>query len=848
MKNQLNEYTVCNTRTLACLMLVAVMGFTSIGFARSLYVLGSQEDDPSFLYVYDVQPNGTLRFQTSHSYPRLGDGASGLTIDWDHGNLFMTYKNEKTIGVVGARAMQWLGELAIPGSDFDIGQAVYDHGTGRFYTTDEGQSALNAHLWDPFNSMILSLGEPSVGLSGAQATGILVDESRRLMYVASGSNIVRVYNVGFNLQDWQHVRDITLSHQAVVMALDEKNQLLYTGAGTLQDTYLVQYNLVSEVESEVQVDSAVGVMGLSVDISTGVVYVSTGIRGLPVGGKILVYNQWLNPVQSVVVDGYPTAMVMPRVTLGFNPLNLSVDLVSGTVINNGSHSASPTDTVEYEICITNDNLYMVSDVVITDALPEGLEYLRVERVSSDATDIYDPASRSLIYHIPTVNPNQSKCFRMFAKISESMQIGSTITNHVIVDSNEVSTSSSDVDLRVGFSTLGLTKTIVKDPNHLKVGDITYVDPGSYVTYQLCVSNRANNTAIESAVVVDFLPDHTSFVDATNGQAFGVYYPEFRAYKWRYDVVEPNFYDCRTIRVRIDDHLEPGTLISNAAITGSADTEAITVNADLVTKYAALALNMSIAPQMGDYDVISNQIRRGGLLTYVIDIHNRDLNSASENVLVVTGLPREMEFLSSPSNGINGVYDPDAHTYNWIFPVLLANESMRLELTVSVKQDAPLGKMVENRVIAICNGAPSAADSAFVRILGESGPEGIESELSLYVSQILCDNCLEEIMAILVLPDQVNMDDIDLDHPLVMTPGNAQAVYFIQGKGEKNVYLVYGRDGRVKVKGYFNRKLFLNAVEGQKGLAAVVVQGKLKSGVPFWGETTLALTDNIRQTK
>ena len=257
--------------------------------------------------------------------------------------------------------------------------------------------------------------------------------------------------------------------------------------------------------------------------------------------------------------------------------------------------------------------------------------------------------------------------------------GTVITNSVAVDSNETPQSGASVDVEVGYNTLGLTKTVVSDPNYLTVGNTTYVDAGAYVTYQICLSNLNNTTAVSNVLVIDQLSENVEFVSAEQGGLISLYDAGAHSFSWAFDVIEPNYLDCFNITVRIKNGVPPGQLISNEVLLGGSDTAPVTSRSDIVVKYNSLVVNARIA-NTGNYNPVTNQIVSGGILTYIIDVNNLHPLYAAENIIVIDSVPQGLQFIDASLGDVNGVYDSLSRTFTLEQPFLGPGQGIHIELT------------------------------------------------------------------------------------------------------------------------------------------------------------------------
>jgi uncharacterized repeat protein (TIGR01451 family) len=103
---------------------------------------------------------------------------------------------------------------------------------------------------------------------------------------------------------------------------------------------------------------------------------------------------------------------------------------------------------------------------------------------------------------------------------------------------------------------------------------------------------------------------------------------------------------------------------------------------------------------------------GGTMTYNITFDNEN-DLAVTGVSVVDALPQEVTFVSAADDGVNGHYDPNTHSYRWLYPALAPGSSMALELTVKVDADVEAGTVITNTATVNSNETPPTTTSVDV---------------------------------------------------------------------------------------------------------------------------------------
>jgi uncharacterized repeat protein (TIGR01451 family) len=235
----------------------------------------------------------------------------------------------------------------------------------------------------------------------------------------------------------------------------------------------------------------------------------------------------------------------------------------------------------------------------------------------------------------------------------------------------------------------------------------------------------------------------------------------------------------------------------------------------------------VSPPSQDGQSVSVGI--GESATYRICVDTNENDFITHNVSVTDVLPQEVEFVSA---GSGGVYEPDSRSCTWTFSSLMPGEQICTDLVVRVNDKAVLQQPIVNRVTAKSNETPPVESSPVQLIPCESTLSVLALEL-IYSDQ-LCKDCSDKLQAVLTLPPEVKLTDIDPNVMLVLDPGG-------EGAGSQ---IVYGRDGRVKIRAFFDTTKLLESVDGY-GRVTVTVKGWLQSGRAFMGQRSLLITPSMR---
>ncbi|KPK44156.1 MAG: hypothetical protein AMJ65_03805 [Phycisphaerae bacterium SG8_4] len=681
-------------------MLLAVA--TNTAKAKSLYVIadiyGSAAGGKEPVHAYDIGVDGMLTFQAQHDIPSTMLGAVGMAIDSDSGYLFITYEASGEIQLVDGTTMTGVGRAEAADAT-DLAGIVYDHSKKLLYCVDRNKDKLYVYDWDAkTTSLDRVTGSPFRLWGDVHAFGIALDEIDGLLYVGSASKTVTVYSTS----DWSRVRQIELNRVAISVAVDVMNGFLYTGAGYAGNNYLTQYHLATGTETSVQVEPDAGVMGLGVDPDTGLVYMSTGANNAPGGDNLLVYDTELNRIGKIHIGGNPTALAIPGKDIGFNPLNLTKELVRGAADAAAGEmpSVGAGKTITYGIGFSNlSNQFTVTDVTVVDALSRSVTF-----VSADDDGVrghYDSKTHAYIWTYADLPPGTSTLLELTVRVNSDVDSGTVISNSATINSNETAPTTTRFDVVATSNSLNLEKTILGAVE----GQVARVEPNDLVTYTICFDNSANDFMVTDILLIDMLAPELIFVSADDGKASGFYDPKSHTYTWIPPNMVPGASACVGLVARVDPDLKPGMTITNSAIIDTNETPSSIVSVDARTSYSALSISKSIVgategklPLVGPNEDIK----------YLICFENNSKNDINDLTIVDT-LPPEVEVVKGTPKGL---YDPKTHTYTWSHPSLKANSKSPtcVELTVRVNTEVPPATTISNSVTISSHETESATAS------------------------------------------------------------------------------------------------------------------------------------------
>jgi len=331
---------------------------------------------------------------------------------------------------------------------------------------------------------------------------------------------------------------------------------------------------------------------------------------------------------SVTIDSgetEPTKASIDVVTeaIHYNPLNLSKNIIGGTIEQNGTGKETYVvvgDTIIYGICFDNkDNDYTVTNVSIVDALPDEVSFLTAD--GDGVFGQYDPITHTYRWSYSSLEPGfPGTCLTLVVQVNQAAIPGTTITNSVTINSDKTEPAIASVDVitkAISYNPLNLSKNIIGGTiEQTAISDLSSVEVGGTIIYGICFDNKGNDYTVTNVSIVDNLPYEVSFVKADGDGVFGHYDAITHTYRWYYPSLPPGFPGaCLNLVVQVNQGTVQGTAITNSVTISSDETAPATARVDVVTHRSPLEATLTVRP---------NMIRRDG---------------CCDRILAIVGLPQ-----------------------------------------------------------------------------------------------------------------------------------------------------------------------------------------------------------------
>jgi uncharacterized repeat protein (TIGR01451 family) len=293
----------------------------------------------------------------------------------------------------------------------------------------------------------------------------------------------------------------------------------------------------------------------------------------------------------------------------FRPLRLQKTLTDGAVgqpDSKGRSYVTAGSTITYTICFSNPATNKtVTDVSIVDTLPREVTFVSAD--GDRSFGFYDAGGDKVpptyTWRYTSLTADTEKCLKLVVRVNDNVAADTVISNTAMISTAQTPATTTQFDVvarAASFSPLRLQKTLVGGAVGLPDSKgRSYVEAGSTLTYRLRFSNPATNVAVTAVSVVDLLPRQVTFVHADGDGVFGSYSAGGTTgtptYSWRYASLAPGEEKYVDLVVRVNDGVDPNTVIANSATISSAQMAATTTQLDVVVRTAAVPSVMYIKP-------------------------------------------------------------------------------------------------------------------------------------------------------------------------------------------------------------------------------------------------------------
>lgn len=365
----------------------------------------------------------------------------------------------------------------------------------------------------------------------------------------------------------------------------------------------------------------------------------------------------------------------------------NVDIEKAQSINDGEKTTDKTivrenDKVTYYLTVTNNGQGDASDVVITDAIPQGLTLIDGSISDGGLKD----SNNVITWTIPTLAAGETKEVN-FSVLVPDVKVDTTWTNIASItyknpDGNDGNPDESDpVVVEEGAPKVNIVKRQAVNSD-APTDAILEVVANDIVTYYIIIENVGTEIA-EDVVVKDVIPTGLTLVDGSISNHGHIENGEIT---WTIDNLPVGEKDSLTFQVKVPS-VTVDTLWKNiATITytnNPEDPTDPTPSNEVEIKEGVPELVISKQQSINDGSATSNKVSvvDGDKVTYIITVTNNGTGAATD-VVITDDIPTGLTLVdnSITENGVeaNG-------TITWTYDRIEAGASVEVRFAVMVPE-------------------------------------------------------------------------------------------------------------------------------------------------------------------
>ena len=339
------------------------------------------------------------------------------------------------------------------------------------------------------------------------------------------------------------------------------------------------------------------------------------------------------------------------------------------------------ELVTYDMIVTNSGNEDATKVVVTDEVPDGLEFVQAFDGGS-----YDETNRKITWNVGTLAANGGTAivsFQVRVPVVNEDKEWSNIA--VLTHDEEEPKDSNEVKINTIVKNLEIEKLqainhgpLTKDMQAVKAGDV--------VTYALHITNPGDHT-IDNASVRDIVPDGLELILSSISDG-GTYNSQTHEIIWNLLEVKPEDEKQVTFSVKVPK-VDQKTSWKNVATLiydneKPKDSNEVVVGTDLPNLTIVKDQKLNADP---DYTFEKRTGQTGDTLTYRLTVTNTGTATAKDVVIEDTIPTAELMetplFLRFVSASDNGEFNDRTQTITWSIGDVAPGQSRSVTFTVTI---------------------------------------------------------------------------------------------------------------------------------------------------------------------
>jgi uncharacterized repeat protein (TIGR01451 family) len=391
----------------------------------------------------------------------------------------------------------------------------------------------------------------------------------------------------------------------------------------------------------------------------------------------------------------PTTVTVktPNSTLAKAVRNVTTNTAFGT-----STTASPGNTLEYRLTLTNPGTATATHVVVSDLIQAHQSYLSC---TAGCTTDGPPVTR-VTWTIASLAPGANVVLTFQVRLDATFPAGTTVVKDTatVTSDQEPTESSNETTTTVTAAPASALAKAVRDvTSGTPFDSATDASPGDTVEYRLTYTN-SGSAAASNVVISDPIPSKTTYVSCTGGcTTTGT---PVSSVSWTYASVAPGDTKVVTFQVRLDTTgfaagaTSPITNVAAVCTTeeGCKNSPPTTVN--VKTPKSTLAKAVRDVTASGTFSTATTALP-GDVIEYRLTYTNTGPGTAT-GVTISDPVPAHSTFLSCSSACTTD--GPPVTTVTWNVGTVGVNAPVVVTFQVTLDSTFPSGTTVITNVGAV----------------------------------------------------------------------------------------------------------------------------------------------------
>jgi uncharacterized repeat protein (TIGR01451 family) len=408
----------------------------------------------------------------------------------------------------------------------------------------------------------------------------------------------------------------------------------------------------------------------------------TGAVGTPITNAAAIAT--LDQTDSVATNNTGTITIVPVAP--------STDIAIFKLVDNAA--PLPGGTVVFTIEASNGGSFPATNVVVTDLLPAGLDF--VSAVPDQGT--YNNVTG--VWTVGTITADNFQLLLITATVNGAVAPGTLITNTATLTSLDQTDNNPENDQA------SVELSVASPPTDIAIGKsadtATPVEGGS-VLYTITATNNSTTPAT-NVVITDQLPGGLSFNGASPSQGT---YTEATGV-WNVGTIPAS--GSATLLLGAQVVTEPASVIDNTAtLTSLTETDSNAANNQATATVTVIAASADI--NVGK-TVDNASPAQGSNVVFTVTVNNNGPNNAT-NLVISDLLPSGLTYVTSST--AQGTYTPG--TGEWVIGTLITSGTATLSITAQASGPAGAPATNQASVQSVDQGDPTISNNiAFATVV------------------------------------------------------------------------------------------------------------------------------------